>query len=343
MNKNLKNKKIYKNQSPLPMKSLIESKSKKNKLSKSTNKVKSVDIKKNKSQKKQRLKPYNKDEKMNSNNKVKKDNIKVYSKAKPKQRDNNKNVIKVACSNNEKNEGTNKDISLKIHIENNNDNIKIVPKKKKSLQENITNLEKPSSFPLNGVSSIFTAWQNNSILYKIFEEKLLKKSDFEINSKTLEIKTKNAEACLKLQDQKFWILYIEYLINNSLLNNEKQLLSVINEAFSYLSNSDCAQLRTYYLQKIKKYSPCFLIDGSFDDSDDVYFNKLNKSAANFIKNQKVSSNIKLNSISKRKKFIVSGDDELILKDLNENNNLEDFSKNNEIINKDINVREEKEF
>ena len=75
----------------------------------------------------------------------------------------------------------------------------------------------------------------------------MKKNNFEINKTTLELITKNAEASEQLHEQKFWILYIEYLINNNLLINEKQFLSVINEAFSYMTYSNCTQLRIYYL------------------------------------------------------------------------------------------------
>ena len=153
------------------------------------------------------------------------------------------------------------------------------------LLKNTTNFENSKYCSLNEISSLFNAWQNSSMIYKKFEEKLLKKNNFEIDKNTLEIITKNSQACKELSDQKFWILYVEYLINNNLLVNEKQLLSVINEAFTYMGY-DCTQLRIYYLQKIKKYSPCFKEDGSFDDCDDTYINKLNNSTINFIKRQK---------------------------------------------------------
>lgn len=171
------------------------------------------------------------------------------------------------------------------------------------LLKNTTNFENSKYCSLNEISSLFNAWQNSSMSYKKFEEKLLKKNNFEIDKNTLENITKNSQACKELSDQKFWILYVEYLINNNLLVNEKQLLSVINEAFTYMGY-DCTQLRIYYLQKIKKYSPCFKEDGSFDDCDDTYINKLNNSTINFIKRQKgvISSNIKLKSTNKKNDY-----------------------------------------
>ena len=168
----------------------------------------------------------------------------------------------------------------------------------------IKNFENLKYVPLADTNVLFEAWQNCSMIYKIFEEKMMKKNNFEINKTTLELITKNAEASEQLHEQKFWILYIEYLINNNLLINEKQFLSVINEAFSYMTYSNCTQLRIYYLQKIKKYSPVYLKDGTFDDCDETYINKLNQSTINFIKNQKgaIPSNVKLKSANKNKIF-----------------------------------------
>ena len=168
----------------------------------------------------------------------------------------------------------------------------------------IQNFENLKYVPVTDTNALFDAWQNCSMIYKIFEEKMMKKNNFEINKTTLELITKNAEASEQLHEQKFWILYIEYLSNNNLLINEKQFLSVINEAFSYMTYSNCTQLRIYYLQKIKKYSPVYLKDGTFDDCDETYINKLNQSTINFIKNQKgaIPSNIKLKSANKNKIF-----------------------------------------
>ena len=81
----------------------------------------------------------------------------------------------------------------------------------------VPNFENLKYISLEDTDSLFTAWQNCSMIYKIFEEKIMKKNDFEINKNTLELITKNSDACKQLNDQKFWILYIEYLINNNLL------------------------------------------------------------------------------------------------------------------------------
>lgn len=213
----------------------------------------------------------------------------------------------------------NNNIKNRFHSDINNPNF-LNPKKQKILAKTdlkqitkrfnikgneitIPNFENLKYKSLEDTDSLFNAWQNCSIIYKIFEEKIMKKNNFEINKNTLELITKNSEACEQLTEQKFWILYIEYLINNNLLINEKQFLSVINEAFSYMTYN-CTQLRIYYLQKIKKYAPLYLSDGTFDDSDETYINKLNESTINFIKKQKgvISSNVKLKSANKNKIF-----------------------------------------
>ena len=167
----------------------------------------------------------------------------------------------------------------------------------------VPNFENLKYISLEDTNALFNAWQNCSMIYKIFEEKFMKKNDFEINKNTLELITKNTDACKELNEQKFWILYIEYLINNNLLINEKQFISVINEAFSYMTYN-CTQLRIYYLQKIKKYAPVYLSDGTFDDSDETYINKLNEHTINFINRQKgaSSSNVKLKSAKKNCKL-----------------------------------------
>ena len=174
----------------------------------------------------------------------------------------------------------------------------------------IPNFENLKYISLEDTNALFTAWQNCSMIYKIFEEKIMKKNDFEINKNTLELITKNSEACKQLNDQKFWILCIEYLINNNLLISEKQFLTVINEAFSYMTYN-CTQLRVYYLQKIKKYAPVLLPDGTIDDSDEAYINKLNQATINFIKRQKGvnSSNVKLKSANKGKNCKLENDNE----------------------------------
>ena len=193
----------------------------------------------------------------------------------------------------------------------------------------VPNFENLKYISLEDTEALFTAWQNCSMIYKIFEEKIMKKNDFEINKTTLELITKNSDACKQLNDQKFWILYIEYLINNNLLINEQQFLTVINEAFSYMIYN-CTQLRVYYLQKIKKYAPVFLPDGTFDDSDEAYINKLNQATISFIKRQKGvnSSNVKLKSANKGKNCKLENDNEY--KEIIKENKIRSLMDNEEI-------------
>ena len=199
---------------------------------------------------------------------------------------------------NEKEKKFSSDSNINKFFKTNEKTIKINLKKtskktvrdQKSLNIN-TNYENLKYIPLNDISSLFNAWQNSFIIYKAFENKLLNKKNIEINKNTLEIITKNIDSCKQLNDQKFWILYIEYLINSKLLLNEKQFISLINEAFSYMEGQQFSLLKTYYFQTIKKYSPLSPSNGNSDDNEEVYINKLNKSVINLIKNQKQQNSL----------------------------------------------------
>ena len=358
MNKNNQNNKPNKPQTLNHVKAGLENKTQKSKnVQKSKDLTKRLDIKNIKIQNKIKIKPYNKTHNNNMNNNPNKNNTITHSRSKSKSRSNNirqnnkitsrkskdkfpnqnSNRVKSSEQNNQKNNEINAFLNpytIKSDINNINNffkpcynplkiDLKKISKKtniNEEILKNTTNYENLKYISLNDTSSLFSAWQNSSIIYKVFEEKFLEKNNFEIDKNTLEIKTKNSESCIELNDQKFWILYVEYLINNNYLINEKQFLSVINEAFSYMG-SDCAQLRIYYLQKIKKYSPCYLPDGKFDESDDTYLNKLNKFTVNFIKNQKgaISSNVNLTSTIKKKNYKIYEDIQNIKIDLNDKN------------------------
>ena len=334
MNNNLQDKKPIMSQTSFHLKSTIANKVGKSKLiQKSNERNKSLENKNNKNQNKIKVKQFKMHQNYSSNSQSIKNNAKVQSRTKSNQKQNPRKNNKIVSSRNIKIITTDQHNKNKINTKINilpqpsplinkmesdlnkynfinpgNNKLKIdtknIPEEPINKNDFIykgTDFDNLSKFPLNDISSLYNAWQYNSVLYKIFEEKLLKKNNFEIDKNTLEIKTKNAESCQDLNDQKFWILYAEYLINNNLLVNEKQFLSVINEAFSYME-SDCPQLRTYYLEKIKKFSPCYLSNGTLDESDDTYLDKLNKSVVNFIKREKGinSSNIKLKSTIKIK-------------------------------------------
>ena len=168
-----------------------------------------------------------------------------------------------------------------------------------------TNYGNLKYIPLNDISSLFNAWQNSFIIYKAFEDKLLDKNNFEINRNTLKIISKNTDSCKLLNDQKFWILYIEYLITNNLLLNESQFITLINEAFSYMEGKQFSLLKNYYIQKIKKYSPICSYNGISNDNDEIYINKLNKSVINLIKSQKQQNGFSSFTVLKNRRISYS--------------------------------------
>ena len=70
---------------------------------------------------------------------------------------------------------------------------------------------------MNDTSSIFNEWLNISTIYKAFEKKLLEENGFKINTQTLQIITRNSKSSKDLKNQKFWILYIEYLFDKHMI------------------------------------------------------------------------------------------------------------------------------
>ena len=204
---------------------------------------------------------------------------------------NTKDIFKTPIRN-EKRQKNILNQTFELDITNNNiykTNEKTFKIKLKKIYTNIRIFENLKYIELNDIPSLFSSWELTSNIYKSFEEKL-RENDFEIDKKTLKIITKNPEAYKLLNNQKFWILYIEYLINNNLLLNEEQFISVINEAFKYIYDNkkkienQFNLLKDYYLKKIKIYSPQFLPNGDLDNNEEIYINKLDKHAIRYISN-----------------------------------------------------------
>ncbi len=116
---------------------------------------------------------------------------------------------------------------------------------------------------------------------------LSKKEDFKVNYKTLKITMKSQYASEEIKRQEFWVLYIEYLTKKNILRTKEQLLSIINEAFSNIENN-FAVLITYYLQKIKYYSPLYNSEGILEERDEPYLQLLDKNTLNFINQRRVN-------------------------------------------------------
>lgn len=154
----------------------------------------------------------------------------------------------------------------------------------------IGNLEK---IPLKNIYYIYSAWKSSNIIFGDFEKKILDKKNFEIDYETFEIRTKNETACKELKNEKFWILYCEYLKRNNKIKNSEDFLKIINLAFSYI-DLQTRILLVYYLDKIKKYNP-IINEGKIEEKDGPYINLLEAQVKNKINNLKenLSSNIKI--------------------------------------------------
>ena len=117
---------------------------------------------------------------------------------------------------------------------------------------------------------LYSAWKSSNLIFENFEKNILDKKNFEINFETFDITTKNEKACNELKNEKFWILYIEYLKRNSKIKETKDFLKIINLAFTYME-FDSQLLLVYYLDKIKKYNP-IIDNGKIDKIDEPYIN-----------------------------------------------------------------------
>ena len=158
----------------------------------------------------------------------------------------------------------------------------------------IKNIDDLKVMPLKNIYCLYSAWKSSNLIFENFEKNILDKKNFEINYDTFEIMTKNDKACDELRNEKFWILYMEYLKRNNKIKGKNDFLKIINLAFSYME-FDCRLLLVYYLDKIKKYNPILKEDGKIEDKDGPYIDLLDIHIKNRINNLKenLSSNIKI--------------------------------------------------
>ena len=157
----------------------------------------------------------------------------------------------------------------------------------------IRNIDDLEVLPLKNLQYLYSAWKSSNLIFENFEKNILDKKNFEINGETFDIITKNEKACNELKNEKFWILYIEYLKRNSKIKEAKDFLKIINLAFTYME-FDSQLLLVYYLDKIKKYNP-IMDNGKIEEKDGPYINLLDsrvKNRINYLK-ENLSSNIKI--------------------------------------------------
>jgi len=155
---------------------------------------------------------------------------------------------------------------------------------------NITN----NIFVLNNIKNDFAQKFEAKKEFDLFRIKISNKSNFEIDLRTFDVKTKNKNANNELNDENFWILYSEYLIKENIIKNSNEFIKIMNNAFSNIDKNK-NKLITYYLEKIKKLNP-IITDGKIEDKDEPYINLLPSPARNIINEMKnnLTSKIKLN-------------------------------------------------
>ena len=164
---------------------------------------------------------------------------------------------------------------------------------KNDKNEKISDMDNLEIIPLKNIYGIYSAWKSSNLIFENFEKKILDKKNFEIDYETLEIRTKNEKACKELRNEKFWILYCEYLKRNNKIKNYEDFIKIINLAFSYV-DFQSKLLLVYFLDKIKKYNP-IIKEGKIVEKDGPYIDLLEAQVKNKINNLKenLSSNIKI--------------------------------------------------
>ena len=167
----------------------------------------------------------------------------------------------------------------------------------------IENIDDLDILPLKNIDYILSAWKSSKLISENFEKKILNKKDFEIIYDKFDIKTKNENASKEINDEKFWILFSEYLIKENKVKNDEDFLKIMNNAFSNL-DCNCSLLIYYYFDKIKQFHP-IIKNGKIEVKDELYFELLDKNVKNKIKcdREKLKSDVKITSNRKINKNI----------------------------------------
>lgn len=145
---------------------------------------------------------------------------------------------------------------------------------------------------LNTISSIYSSLASIDKINENFQKTILSNKNIIINDDNFEIKTQNEEASLMLSNEKFWIVYINYLLQMDKIKNTEEFIHISNFAFSHLQK-DFFLLKSFYLKNIKKLN---FTEKNTNTTDEEYLNLLDQ-------NVKVLLNSKLKNLlnSKTKK------------------------------------------
>lgn len=187
-------------------------------------------------------------------------------------------------------------------------------------------IQKKSDTLLDKISSFYSSIINIDNIFEDFQKTILLNKNIIINDKNFEIKTQNEESSLMLSSEKFWIVYIDYLLQMDKIKNREQFIHISNFAFSHLEK-DYFLLKSFYLKKIKNFN---FTEKNSNTTDEEYLNLLDQ-------NVKILLNSKLkNQLSSKTKNE---------KEVNEKAENFSFSQNKnkkeEMLNQIVEIKEEK--
>lgn len=133
----------------------------------------------------------------------------------------------------------------------------------------------------DNIESMFWAMNNYRRIFDSFEEVIKNREQFKYNPITHDIKCKNQEGLKKLQDQKFWILFIQFLVHRNKLHDSELLIKIVNRAFNFLTDN-YAMLLTVYIEKMIILGPIFDEKNRLLLYDNLYYSLLDDNALNVI-------------------------------------------------------------
>ena len=131
----------------------------------------------------------------------------------------------------------------------------------------------------------------NNNFYK-FLNNILTNKNFKIQNDN-SLKSKNEYGSYLLKNEKFWIIYIEYLFKYNKIKNIQNFLFIINFAFKFMT-IEFDNLKNYYLNKCKNMFPIKNKNNKKSKKNLDYINLLNENTKTILNQHNIKTVQKIN-------------------------------------------------
>ena len=131
----------------------------------------------------------------------------------------------------------------------------------------------------------------NNNFYK-FLNNILTNKNFKIQNDN-SLKSKNEYGSYLLKNEKFWIIYIEYLFKYNKIKNIQNFLFIMNFAFKFMT-FEFDNLKNYYLNKCKNMFPIKNKNNKKKKKNLDYINLLNENTKIILKQHNIKTVQKIN-------------------------------------------------